>query len=113
MHGLPIDLATVVGEPRWTTRLQTDQLDPFAMLPPRKMAEMLKTLRIGWTTRVRDAVYRLASQFAPSEIPRGAVFGRRQGKRGRRRTPASASEHASADAAADYVRAVERELGKL
>ncbi|MHB1569342.1 MAG: hypothetical protein ACYC0H_09065 [Solirubrobacteraceae bacterium] len=106
-----IDLATVV-EPRWTTRLQADQLNPFAMLPPRRMAELLRTLRIGWSDRVRDAVYRLASQFAPSEVAQGTVFGRRQGTRGRRRSPPSSSQRASADAASDYVAAVERELGE-
>lgn len=107
-----IDLATVVDEPRWTSRLQTDQLNLLALLPPRKMAAMLRTLRIGWTERVRDAVYRVASLYASSDVPKGTVFGRRQGKRGRQHRPPSSSRHASADPAGDYVKAVERELGE-
>jgi hypothetical protein len=107
-----IDLATVVDEPRWTSRLQADRLDPFALLPPRKLAHMLKTLRIGWTDRVRDAVYRLASQYAPRDVPQGTVFGRRQAPRGRRHRPPGSATPASADPAGDYVKAVERELGQ-
>ena len=73
---------------------------------------MLKTLRIGWTDRVRDAVYRLASQCAPRDVPQGTVFGRRQGTRGRRHRPSGSATPASADPPGDYVKAVERELGQ-
>jgi hypothetical protein len=54
-----VDLATVLDEPRWASRLQADQLNPFAMVPARRMAQLLKTLRVGWTEGVRDAMYRL------------------------------------------------------
>jgi hypothetical protein len=106
-----IELSAVLDQPRWASRLQNDQLNPFALLPPRKMAELLKALRIGWSERVRDAVYRLASQYAPKEVAHGVVFGRRQGTRSPRRSPARAPDNASVDPAGDYVRAVERELG--
>jgi hypothetical protein len=105
-----IDLAVIVEDPRWVQKLTVDELDPFAALPPRRMAQLLKTLRIGWTERVRDAVYRLAVKYAPSDVPHGAVFGRRQGKRASRRRDALSSPRAGEQAANDYVNAVQREL---
>lgn len=108
-----IDLASVLDEPRWAGRLQADQLNPFAMLPARKMAQLLKTLRIGWTERVRDATYRLAFRYASSDIPRGTVFGRRQGTRAPRRAAAASSCQAETDKASEYVKDVERELNGL
>jgi hypothetical protein len=107
-----IDLATVLDQPRWASRLQADQLNPFAMLPARKMAELLKTLRIGWTERVRDAMYGLASQYTPSDIPTGTVFGRRQGTRARRAAERSPPKSGT-DAAIEYVNDVKRELDNL
>lgn len=105
-----IDLATVLDEPRWASQLEADQLNPFAMLPARKMAELLKTLRVGWTERVRDAMYRLAFQYASSDAPRGTVFGRRQGTRAPRRAAAVGSSQAGSDKASEYVDDVEREM---
>jgi hypothetical protein len=105
-----IELAAIVEDPRWAEKLEVDELDPFAALPPRKMAQLLKTLRICWTERVRDAVYRLAVKYAPSDIPHEAVFGRRQGKRASRRRAARSSQQAGEQAASDYVNAVQREL---
>jgi hypothetical protein len=107
-----VDLAAVLDEPRWVGRLEADQLNPFAMLPARKMALLLKTLRIGWTDRVRDAIYQLASKFAASDVPHGTVFGRRQGTRARR-VAASSSPAGATDKAGEYVDDVEREFKGL
>jgi hypothetical protein len=107
-----IELATVLEQPRWADRLQADQLNPFAMLPARKMAQLLHTLRVGWTERVRNAMYRLAEKFATNDIPSGTVLARRQGTRARR-AAAARSRQPAADKASEYVDAVERELRGL
>ena len=105
-----IELAAIIEDPRWAEKLEVDELDPFAALPPRRMAQLLKTLRIGWSERVRDAVYRLAFKYTPSDIPHEPVFGRRQGKRASRRRSPPSSKQGGEQAANDYVNAVEREL---
>ncbi len=107
-----VALATVLEEPRWAVRLQADQLNLLAMLPARKMAQLLHTLRIGWTDRVRDAMYRLAEKHAGSDIPSATVFARRQGTR-TRRVGARRSPQPAADKASEYVDEVERELRGL
>lgn len=105
-----IPLTTIIGNPGWAEKLQADELDPFAAVPPRKMAELVKTLRVGWTERVRDAVYRLASRYTPPEISYGTVLGRRQGKRAQRSRRVQPSQEQREQAASDYVAAVERAL---
>jgi hypothetical protein len=107
-----IDLATLLEEPRWAGRLQADQLNPFAMLPARKMALLLHTLRVGWTERVRGAMYRLAEKHIGTDIAPGAVFARRQGTRARR-AGAHRPPQPAADKASEYVDEVERELRGL
>ena len=107
-----IELATALEEPRWASRLQADELNPIAMLPARKMAQLLRTLRVDWTERVRDATYRLAQKFASTDISSGTVFARRQGTRARRGA-GSRSRPAATDKASEYVDEVERELRRL
>jgi len=107
-----IALATVLEEPRWADRLQADRLNLLAMLPARKMAQLLHTLRVAWTDRVRDAMYRLAEKHAGSDVPSATVFARRQGKRAWRAGPRRSPQPA-ADKASEYADEVERELRGL
>lgn len=108
-----IPLTTIVDNPAWAEKLQADELDLFAAVPPRKMAQLLRAVRVSWTEPVRDAVYRLASRYTPPEISYGTVLGRRQGKRAQRPRRVQPSQEQREQAASEYVAAVERALDDL
>ncbi|MGZ4186750.1 MAG: hypothetical protein ACXVFA_15345 [Solirubrobacteraceae bacterium] len=109
-HASGVDLAAAIGDPDQAEQLRTDRLNLFEALPPRKMAQLLAALRVGWTERVRDAIYRLAVQLTPTDVAYTQVLGRRQRKR-ERSARARPTQRQRDRAASDYVDAVERELG--
>jgi hypothetical protein len=107
-----VDLAIAVGDPGQAEQLRADRLNLFEALPPRKMAQLLAALRIGWTERVRDAIYRLAAQLTPTDVAYTPVLGRRRRKR-ERSGRGRQTQRQRDRAAGDYVDAVERELSGL
>jgi hypothetical protein len=109
-----IDLASLMENSRSVEQLRTDRLDLFAEVPARKMAQILATLRIGWTQRVRDALYQVVSErYSATGFDPGIVLGRRRDRRSRRRSRSQPSQQEREQAARDYVKALEREIGEL
>ena len=107
-----IDLATLV-DASVVEKLRSDQLDLFSTLPARKMAQLLSTLRIPWTERVRDALYRVVSaRYNPTDFAHGSALGRRRPRRTQRSQRAHVSQQQREQAAGEYIKAVERELGE-
>lgn len=111
-HASGVDLAVAVGDTDQAEQLRSDQLNLFEALPPRKMAQLLATLRIGWTERVRGAIYQIASQLTPTGVAYTPVLGRRQGRRGRS-ARGRRSQRSREQAASDYVDAIAREIDRL
>ena len=112
-RALGADLSTFVDlAPTALRRLQSDQLDPFSEVPARKMAALLTSLQIKWTTRVRDALYTVVfERFTPSELSQGSALGRRSKRSPRARHPQTPAQQQECErAASDYIAAIEREL---
>ncbi len=111
-RAIGVDLERLI-DPAWAPKLAADRLDLFSNVPARRLAALLADLRIGWSERVKDALYRvILERYTGSEVLRSAALGRRQGKRraGARVKPSGEQRE---KVAGEYVDAVEKALSEL
>jgi hypothetical protein len=104
-----------VLEPTWARKLEAGKVDLLEQIPPRRIARLLAELKIRWSERVRDNLYRLALDcYRPPQLIAGTALGRRGAKRAARSQPARASaSEQDKRAVCEYVAKVEQELGEL
>jgi hypothetical protein len=104
-----------VLEPTWASKLEGGKIDLLEQIPPRRLARLLAELKIRWTERIRDSVYRLALDcYRPPQLIAGTALGRRSARRTSRTQPARASpSEQDRRAVCEYVAKVERELREL
>ncbi len=111
-RAIGVDLERLI-DPAWASKLAADQLDLFSNVPARRLAALLADLHIGWSERVKDALYRvILERYTGSGVLRSAALGRRQGKR-RPWARAKPSGEQREKAAGKYVDAVEKALSEL
>jgi hypothetical protein len=110
-QGLSIEAFT--DEP-WALEIQEDKADLFNHVPPRKLARLIRDLRIGWNDWVREALANaVRATLTSSELLPGTALGRHRGPRGRSTRSARASPEDADRAASEYVDSVQKAIDEI
>jgi hypothetical protein len=110
-RGLSIEALT--DEP-WAREIQEDKADLFNRVPPRKLARLIRDLRINWNDRVREALANaVRATLSSSELLPGTALGRHRGPRGRSTRSARASPEDADRAASEYVDSVQKAIDEI
>jgi DNA-binding CsgD family transcriptional regulator len=110
-QGLSIE--TLTDEP-WAQEIQEDKADLFNRVPPRKLARLIRGLRISWNDRVREVLANaVRATLTSSEVLPGTALGRHRGHRGRSKQSARASPEDADRAASEYVDSVQKAIDEI